>query len=85
MANSQQPDANAIYLQAEAEKATALAVKAQADTGLAIAKAEETKAKTIETLSNIDRDDRNQILKEVDAVNKAATAQPQQLSEFQQV
>lgn len=84
MAN-QQPDPNAIYLQAEAEKANALAMKAQADTGLAMAKAEETKAKTIETLAGIDRDDRKQVLSEAEAIYKATSTQSQQVSESEQV
>jgi hypothetical protein len=41
-------------LQAAAEEATAKAAKARADTVLTVAKSEETRAKTIETLAGID-------------------------------
>jgi hypothetical protein len=53
-AANQQPDPNAIYLQAAAEEAQAKATKAQADTVLTLAKSEETKAKTAETIANMD-------------------------------
>jgi hypothetical protein len=49
-----QPDPNAAFLQASAMEAQAKAIKAEADTGLAIAKAQQTKAQTLETLAGID-------------------------------
>ena len=50
-------DPNAIFLQAAAEEATAKAAKARADTVNTIADAEYKRAKTAETLSNIDNED----------------------------
>jgi hypothetical protein len=60
---NRQPDPQAVYLQAEATKASALAVKAQADTEYTIARAEETRAKTIETLSSIESNQRESAVK----------------------
>lgn len=60
---NRQPDPQAVYLQAEATKASALAVKAQADTEYTIARAEETRAKTIETLSSIESNQRERAVK----------------------
>jgi hypothetical protein len=60
---NRQPDPQAVYLQAEATKASALAVKAQADTEYTIARAEETRAKTIETLSSIENNQRESAVK----------------------
>lgn len=57
------PDPQAQYLEAEAQNATAKAEKAKADTILNLAKAEETQAKTAETVAGIDRDDRDQAIK----------------------
>jgi len=56
MAQGQQPDPQAMYLMAEAQKAEALSLKAQADTQYSLARTEETRAKTAETVSNIDID-----------------------------
>lgn len=50
----QQPDPQAQYLQAAAEQQVAAAEKAKADTVLAVAKAEETRAKTAATMSKMD-------------------------------
>jgi len=52
----QQPDPNAIFLQAAAEEAVAKAAKARADTVETIAEAEYKRAKTAETLANVDID-----------------------------
>jgi len=60
---NQQPDPESVYLQAEAAKAQAQAVKAQADTQYTIARAEETRAKTIETLSSVENDQRESAVK----------------------
>ncbi len=63
-----QPDAQQQYLAAAAQEAAAKAEKAQADTVLALARAEETQAKTVETLAGVDRDDREQLVKTVQAI-----------------
>jgi hypothetical protein len=55
---NQQPDPQALYLQAEAAKSQAQAVKAQADTEYTMARSEETRAKTIETLASVDNEQR---------------------------
>ena len=49
----QQPDPQAMYLMSAAKEAEAKAMKAQADTVLTVAKSEQTRAQTIETLSNV--------------------------------
>ena len=51
---NQQPDPQALYLMAEAQKSEALARKADADTELTMANAEKTKADTLSILSEID-------------------------------
>jgi len=48
------PDPNAEFLKASAQQAEAEATKARADAVLTVAKSEETKAKTLEILSNMD-------------------------------
>lgn len=80
-AQNQQPDPQNLYLQAEAEKSNALAVKAQADTALIQAKTKDTIANTAERLAGIDRDDQEQALKTAQAMVKAASAQSQQMGE----
>ena len=62
MQAAQQPDPQAIYLEAEAEKARAQAIKAQADTEWTIARAEETRAKTAETLAGIEQSERSNVV-----------------------
>ena len=57
-----QPTPEQEFLAAESAKSEALAVKAAADTELSRAKTDETKAKTIETLSGVERDDRQQVI-----------------------
>jgi len=64
-AQNQQPDPQAQFLQASAEQAQAQAAKSRADTVLVIAKSEETKAKTAETLSNMDLAHRQHLLETV--------------------
>jgi len=61
-ATEQQPSVEEIYLQSEAEKSRAQADKAQADTALSLAKADETVAKTAEKLASLEREDREQIM-----------------------
>lgn len=67
----QQPDPNAVFLQASAEQAQAEAVKARADTILTVAKAEKTKAETAETLAGMDLAERQHI---VDTATKLGEA-----------
>lgn len=65
------PDPNAEFLAASADQAQAQAVKARADTVLVVAKAQEAKAKTAETLSNIDISQRQHLLDTVQALGEA--------------
>jgi hypothetical protein len=60
-AQNAQPDPQAQYLQAASEEAIARAAKAQADSILAVAKAEESRAKTTETLSKVSTTDQDRI------------------------
>lgn len=55
------PDPQAQYLQAASEQAIAQAAKAHADSILSVAKAEETRAKTTETLSKVSMSDQERI------------------------
>ena len=70
-----QPDPQSLFLMAEAEKANALALKAQADTEYSLARTEETRAKTAETLSNIDIDQRKSAIESAEKIG--AALQPQ--------
>lgn len=85
----QQPDPNAIYLQAAAKEAEAKAVKAQADTEYTMARAAETRAKTVETLAGINQKERATVvntaktLSDVISARNAATTQPQQMGEIE--
>ncbi len=86
----QQPDPNAIYLQAAAKEAEAKAIKAQADTEYTIARAEETRAKTVETLAGIKQSERSNVVNTAKTLREvmsepgnAATAQPPQMGEFE--
>jgi hypothetical protein len=67
----QQPDPNAVFLQASAEQAQAEAVKARADTVLTVAKTEETRAKAAETLAGIDIAQRDQLIRTAQALGEA--------------
>ena len=58
----QQPDPNAIFLQAAAEEAVAKAAKARADTVETVASAELKRAQTIETLSKVDLQEQKQAM-----------------------
>jgi len=87
-AQNQQPDANTLYLQSEAEKNKSLAIKAQADTELAIARAEETKAKAIDLMTRLDMDERQAVLEAISQLGmqpQQATVQPTQNEEMQYV
>ena len=59
----------------QAAKAQALAIKAQADTELTLARSEETKAKTIQTLSSVDIDERKSAIETAEKIG--AAIQPQ--------
>ena len=71
-AANQQPDPNAIYLQAAAEEAQAKATKAQADTVLTLAKAEETKANTAATVAGMGHASQNHILGTIEKLTQHA-------------
>lgn len=64
-AQGQQPDPNAVFLQASAEQAQAEAVKARANAILAVAKAGESKAKTAQTLADTGIAERDHVVKTV--------------------
>lgn len=73
-----QPDANQVYLQSAAQNEMAKAKKAEADTLLALAKAEETKAKTMETMSGIKSEGQNRMIKAAEMIQQSAQElQPQ--------
>lgn len=72
-----QPDPQALYLQAAAQEAQARALKAQADTQLAVAKSEEVKAKTVETLAGINISAQSQAIKTAEAIARALPRDPQ--------
>ena len=64
-------DPQTAYLLAEAAKAQALAIKAQADTEYTLARSEETKAKTIQTLSSVDIDERKSAIETAEKIGAA--------------
>ena len=74
-AQNAQPDPQAQYLQAASEEAIARASKAQADSILAVAKDEEARAKTTETLSKVSTTDQDRIF----ALADRLTQSPQQM------
>jgi len=67
MAN-QQLDPNTVFMQAAAEEAAAKATRARAEVVKAMADTELTRAKTVETLANIDMSQRDQILRTADTL-----------------
>jgi hypothetical protein len=71
----QQPDPQSMYLMAEAGKAQALTIKAQADTEYTLARAEETKAQTVETLSNININERKSAIDTAEKIGAALQSQ----------
>jgi len=75
---NQPKDPNAEYLEAAAGAEEARAAKARADSVLALAKSEETQAKTMETLAGIDRDDQEAVLKLAEALRDAVQPEPAQ-------
>lgn len=79
MAEAQQnarPDPNALYLQAAAEEATAKAAAARADTVYTIANAENKRANTAKTISEIDVNEQKQALEVIDRFAPTAPPQP---------
>jgi hypothetical protein len=77
---SSKPSPNDLYLQSAAEAEQARAVKARADTVLTVAKADETRAKTMETLSNVDSKEQQQALEVIDRFGGLGQAQDQQIT-----
>ena len=71
----QPEDPNAIFLQAAAEEATAKAAKARADTVKTVADAELSRAKTLETLSNVDMDSQDHALNMLETIGGAVQQQ----------
>ena len=69
-AQNQRPDPNTAFLLASAQEAEARAGKAKADTLLNVAKAKETEAKTVQTLADISRSDRDQVLRVVETLGE---------------
>ena len=79
-AQNAQPDPQTLYLQAAAEQASAEASKAKANTILAVAKAKETEAKTVETLAGIQTKERDSLINTVEklsSIPKQPEQQPQ--------
>jgi len=70
---NQAPDPQAQFLQASAQQAEAQAAKARADTVLTMAKSEETKAKTAQTLSNMDLSHRKSLMEALKFADEVAT------------
>lgn len=62
----QQPDPNAVYMQAAAEEASANAAQARAKTVLTVAQAEGERADTMKTLSEIDANEQKQAMEVID-------------------
>ncbi len=80
MAASQPQDPNAVFLQAAAEEAMAKASQARASVIKTVADAELAKAKTIETLGNVDANAQDQSLKMVEMLG-GALSQPEQIQQ----
>ena len=80
-ANSQ-PDANAAYMEAAAQEALSAAQRNESTTVLNLAKADETKAKTIKTLSDVSASEQEQALALLEAYQQAAPEQQQPEQNF---
>ena len=78
---NQPPDPNTQYLQAAAAEAEAKAQKAKADTVLVITKAEETRAKTAETIAKMSREDRQEIMMMLQQIDQEQMAAAQPMGE----
>ena len=72
---SQQVDANSIFLQAAAEEATAKAAQARASVIKTVADAGLAKAKTAETLAKTGVEQQNMVMTEIEAAQQAAQGQ----------
>lgn len=68
---NRQPDPNAVYLQAAAEKETALASKARADTVVSITNAEKNRAETIKTMVEAGAKESETLIASVGALQSA--------------
>ncbi len=73
----QPQDPSAVYLQAEAEKAQAMAAKARADTVETVASAELKRAQTAETLAGIDMDEQDHAVNMAKQIGEAFSQQVQ--------
>ena len=71
--SQQQPDPQAQYLQAAAMEAQAKAGQAQANTAYTLARAEETKAKTVEVLAGIQQKERDSVLNTAKALQEVVS------------
>jgi hypothetical protein len=78
---NQKPDPQSEYFQSAAKEALAKAQKAKADTILTAARAEETKAKTVKTLSEIDQKERNQTVDTIKKLTDIQNASTPQISQ----
>ena len=70
MQAAQQPDPQALYLQAAAMEAEAKAGQAQANTEYTLARAEETRAKTVEVLAGIQQKERTNVVETAKALQE---------------
>lgn len=70
MQAAQQPDPQALYLQAAAMEAQAKAGQAQANTEYTLARAEETRAKTVEVLAGIQQKERTNVVQTAKALQE---------------
>jgi hypothetical protein len=71
--SQQQPDPQAEYLQAAAMEAQAKAGQAQANTAYTLARAEETKAKTVEVLAGIQQKERENVVNTAKALQEVVS------------
>jgi hypothetical protein len=71
----QPQDPNAIYLQAAAEEAEAKAAQARASTVKTVADAELSRAKTLETLGNVDKTSQEMAMSNAQAVQQILDSQ----------
>lgn len=76
--SQQKPDPQAKYLEAAAMEAQAKAGQAQANTAYTLARAEETKAKTVETLAGIQQKERDNVLNTAKALQEVVSPEMRQ-------
>lgn len=79
-AQNQQPDPNAMFLQAAAEEAMAKATKARADVIKTVADSELARAKTIETMAGVDMSAQDQALRMLQTIG-GGLGQPEQIQQ----